>query len=112
MLDADDVVATMQRILDPATGSRARANIAMVEKVEAVDPLTVRFTLNIPYAGFPDIFGERQLRIVAKDEIAEHLDEADRHRAVPCSSRGRPATGWSSRRTPTTSRRACRSSTA
>ena len=26
-LDADDVVATMQRILDPATGSRARANI-------------------------------------------------------------------------------------
>src|SRR3954452_20565670 len=26
-LDAEDVVATMQRILDPATGSRARANI-------------------------------------------------------------------------------------
>ena len=60
----------MQRILDPATGSRARANIAMVEKVEAVDPLTVRFSLNIPYAGFQDIFGERQLRILAKDEIA------------------------------------------
>src|SRR5437870_8162854 len=35
-LDAEDVVATMTRILDPATGSRARANIAMVEKVEAV----------------------------------------------------------------------------
>jgi peptide/nickel transport system substrate-binding protein len=69
-LDADDVIATMQRILDPATGSRARANIAMVEKIEAVDPLTVRFTLSIPYAGFQDIFGERQLRILAKDEIA------------------------------------------
>ncbi len=66
-LDADDVVATIRRILDPATGSRARANLTMVEKVEAVDPLTVKFTLNIPYAGFPDIFGERQLRIVAKD---------------------------------------------
>ncbi len=66
-LDADDVVATVRRILDPATGSRARANLTMVEKVEAVDPLTVKFTLNIPYAGFPDIFGERQLRIVAKD---------------------------------------------
>jgi peptide/nickel transport system substrate-binding protein len=60
----------MQRILDPATGSRARANIAMVEKIEAVDALTVRFTLNIPYAGFQDIFGERQLRILAKGEIA------------------------------------------
>ncbi len=67
-LDAGDVVATMQRILDPATGSRARANLTMIEKVEAVDPLTVRFTLNIPYAGFADIFAERQLRIVAKDE--------------------------------------------
>ncbi len=70
-LDAEDVVATMQRILDPATGSRARANLSMVTKVEAVDPLTVRFTLDIPYAGFQDIFGERQLRILAKDKLGE-----------------------------------------
>src|SRR5262245_12553922 len=69
-LSADDVVATMMRILDPATGSRVRANIAMVEKMEAIDPLTVRFTLSIPYAGFQDIFGERQLRILAKGEMA------------------------------------------
>jgi peptide/nickel transport system substrate-binding protein len=68
-LDADDVVATMTRILDPATGSRARANIAMVTKVEKVDAHTVRFTLNIPYAGFQDIFGERQMRILAKDKL-------------------------------------------
>jgi peptide/nickel transport system substrate-binding protein len=68
-LDAQDVVATMSRILDPATGSRARATLSMVEKVEAIDPLTVRFTLTIPYAGFQDIFAERQLRIVAKDQI-------------------------------------------
>ena len=67
--DADDVLATMNRILDPATGSRARANLSMIEKIEAPDPQTVRFTLNIPYAGFPDIFGERQLRILAKDRI-------------------------------------------
>lgn len=67
---ADDVVATMTRILDPKTGSRARANLGMVEKIEAVDPLTVRFTLNIPYAGMQDIFGERQLRILPKDGIA------------------------------------------
>ena len=68
-LDAEDVVATTKRILDPNTGSRARANLSMVDKVEALDPLSVRFTLSIPYAGFPDIFGERQLRIVAKDQI-------------------------------------------
>jgi len=68
-LDSEDVVATIKRILDPNTGSRARVNLSMVENVEAVDPITVRFTLNIPYAGFPDIFGERQLRIVARDQI-------------------------------------------
>jgi peptide/nickel transport system substrate-binding protein len=68
-LDASDVLATMNRILDPATGSRARANLSMIEKIEAVDPMTVRFTLNIPYAGFADIFAERQLRILAKDRI-------------------------------------------
>lgn len=67
ILDADDVVATMTRILDPATGSRARANLDMVDKVEAVDPATVRFTLKFPYVGFADIFAERQLRILPKD---------------------------------------------
>lgn len=70
-LDAEDVVATIQRILDPKTGSRARTNLGMVEAVEAVDPLTVRFKLNIAYAGFADIFADRQTRIVAKDRIAD-----------------------------------------
>ena len=70
-LDAEDVVATIQRILDPKTGSRARTNLGMVDTVEAVDPLTVRFSLKIPYAGFADIFADRQTRIVAKDRIAD-----------------------------------------
>lgn len=68
-LDAEDVVATIRRILDPKTGSRARSNLGMVESVEAVDPLTVRFRLGIAYAGFADIFADRQMRIVAKDRI-------------------------------------------
>ena len=71
VLDAGDVVATMQRILDPATGSRARTNLSMVDKVAAVDGLTVRFDLNVPYAGFADIFADRQLRIVPKDKLDE-----------------------------------------
>ena len=71
VLDAEDVVATMKRILDPATGSRARTNLSMVDKVAAVDARTVRFDLNIPYAGFADIFADRQLRIVPKDKLDE-----------------------------------------
>lgn len=71
VLDAADVVATMKHILDPATGSRARSNIGMVETVEATGPLAVQFKLSIPYAGFPDIFADRQMRIVEKDKIGE-----------------------------------------
>lgn len=71
VLDADDVVATMKRILDPATGSRARTNLTMVDKVTALDLQTVRFDLNISYAGFADVFADRQLRIVPKDKLDE-----------------------------------------
>src|SRR5205807_1306256 len=71
VLDSEDVVATVKRILDPATGSRARTNLTMVESVEAVDPLTVRFKLNESYAGFADVFADRQMRIVPKDKLAE-----------------------------------------
>jgi peptide/nickel transport system substrate-binding protein len=70
-LDSEDVVSTMRRILDPATGSRARTSLTMVDSVEGVDPLTVQFKLNIPYAGFGDIFADRQLRIVPKDKVGE-----------------------------------------
>ncbi len=68
-LDAEDVVATVKRILDPATGSRGRSNLTMVEEVSAVDPMTVRFRLGIAYAGFADIFADRNMRIVPKDRI-------------------------------------------
>ena len=71
VMDAEDVIATMKRILDPATGSRARTSLSMVEGVSASDPMTVEFKLNIPYAGFADIFADRQLRIVPKDKLAE-----------------------------------------
>ncbi len=71
VLDAGDVVATMKRILDPATGSRARTSLSMVDNVSAVDAQTVKFDLNIPYAGFADIFADRQLRIVPKDKLTE-----------------------------------------
>lgn len=51
---ADDVVATFQRIIAPPEGvvpSRQGLLSAVVDKVEAVDPLTVRFTLksSVPY---------------------------------------------------------------
>jgi peptide/nickel transport system substrate-binding protein len=68
---AGDVVKTFERILDPATGSSARSNFTMIEKVTAVDPSTVRFDLAYGYSGFADILTDRQVKIVPADHIAE-----------------------------------------
>ena len=43
----------------------------MVDNVTAVDAQVVKFDLNIAYAGFADIFADRQLRIVPKDKLGE-----------------------------------------
>ncbi|MFE1595941.1 ABC transporter substrate-binding protein [Nocardia sp. NPDC058705] len=50
--DAADVVATYRAILDPASASEVRSSFSMIDRVEAPDPLTVRFTLRHPYAAF------------------------------------------------------------
>jgi len=68
-LEAEDVVATIARIQDKATGSTARVNFEIVESMKALDPLTVQFQLKSPYAGFAELFGERQARIVPRDAI-------------------------------------------
>lgn len=49
----DDVVATYRALLDPASASELRSSFDMIERVDAVDPATVRFTLRYPYAAFP-----------------------------------------------------------
>nr|WP_255636062.1 ABC transporter substrate-binding protein [Azospirillum sp. 412522] len=68
-LEAEDVVATIARIQDKATGSTARVNFEIVESMKALDPLTVQFQLKAPYAGFAELFGERQARIVPRDAV-------------------------------------------
>lgn len=51
MLSADDVVYSIQRAADAKRSSFA-ANFEIIDKVEAVDPMTVRFTLKYPDAAF------------------------------------------------------------
>ncbi|HVO91023.1 MAG TPA: ABC transporter substrate-binding protein [Casimicrobiaceae bacterium] len=69
-VDAQDVIETVKRIQDKATGSVTRVNFELIDGMEAVDPHTVRFHLKAPYAGLADIFSDRQARIVPRD----HLD--------------------------------------
>ncbi|WOI58309.1 ABC transporter substrate-binding protein [Palleronia sp. LCG004] len=55
-LDADAVTASFERLLNPELGLAAAGKITgLLERVEAVDPSTVRFTLARPYAGFADL---------------------------------------------------------
>jgi len=49
---AEDVKFSFDRIMNPATRSRFRADFSMVKSVEAVDPHTVRITLANPYPAF------------------------------------------------------------
>src|SRR5271163_3588020 len=46
--EAADVVFTFKRILDKDVGSVLRVNFSAVTNIEAVDPLTVKFTLSAP----------------------------------------------------------------
>lgn len=52
-ITAKDVVANIQRVLDPKTGSQQRAVLNLVRTVQAVDPSTVRFELSKPDAILP-----------------------------------------------------------
>ena len=50
---AEDVVYSLQRVLDPANDSPARAAIAMIDRVEAVDATTIKLTLSASFADLP-----------------------------------------------------------
>jgi peptide/nickel transport system substrate-binding protein len=67
--DAKDVVFTYRRILDKSVASVLRVNFSIVTKIEAVDPLTVRFTLSAPYADLPAATAGYQAMIVSESAV-------------------------------------------
>ncbi len=73
--DASDVVFTFKRIQDKEVGSVLRVNFSMVDSIEAVDPLTVRFNLSIAYADLPAAVAAYQAAIVGEsmmDTLTTH----------------------------------------
>jgi peptide/nickel transport system substrate-binding protein len=67
-MDAEDVVWSYKRILDPATASPARSVFSNVKEIVKLDPSTVRFTLADPFAEFPVLVGGSfQARIAPRD---------------------------------------------
>ncbi|HEV8308966.1 MAG TPA: ABC transporter substrate-binding protein [Methylomirabilota bacterium] len=63
-LDAGDVIHTVNRILDPKVGSPLRGGFGIVDRMEAVDKYTLRFTLKEPYGELAAIFADYQARIL------------------------------------------------
>jgi peptide/nickel transport system substrate-binding protein len=68
-LTADDVVFTFKRLQDASVASVLRANFSIVTGIVAVDPLTVRFDLSIPYGDLPATTAGYQAAILRADTI-------------------------------------------
>jgi peptide/nickel transport system substrate-binding protein len=56
-LDADDVVWSYKRILAPETASPARKTFSVIESIQKLDKITVRFNLSGPFSEFVNLVG-------------------------------------------------------
>jgi peptide/nickel transport system substrate-binding protein len=74
---ADDVAHSIGRIIDPNVKSRGRGGIGPIEKIEVIDPSTVRFSLARPIADFPANLALPYARISPKDTKLNLATEAD-----------------------------------
>jgi peptide/nickel transport system substrate-binding protein len=76
-LTSEDVVATFKAILNPDIPAAARSVLNMVQSVEAVDRLTVRFKLKTPYADLPFSTAHANARIVSAKALAGPIRDLD-----------------------------------
>ena len=72
-LIADDVKYTYERFLGP-TNNPNRAVLEQIDKVEAIDRYTVRFTLKAPFAWFLDALASTVAWIVPREAVEHHGD--------------------------------------
>lgn len=57
--DAAAVKRNIERILDPATGATPRASMTVIESVDVIDPLTVRFNLSRAWGAGINMLADR-----------------------------------------------------
>ena len=70
-LSAADVVATIEKILDPKTAAPYKAELGPIASVKAMDARTVRFDLASPFADLPKALAGSTARIVSEKGIAD-----------------------------------------
>ncbi len=75
-LEASDVKATFERILDPATRSPKHGDFGKIQSIEVADPLAVRFILSERFAPFLASLAQGWGAILPADLIARKHDFA------------------------------------
>lgn len=68
--DAEDVVWTLNHYADPDAGARSQASVSWIDRVEAVDPMTVRIISKAPFPAALE-FVSGSLPIYPSDYIAD-----------------------------------------
>ncbi|MCF3936204.1 ABC transporter substrate-binding protein [Acuticoccus sp. M5D2P5] len=63
-MDAEDVAYSYNYIRDPENGSPGAGDFSVIENVEVVDPLTVKFILSAPNASLPMTLGNKYGAVV------------------------------------------------
>lgn len=61
---SEDVIYSLERVLDPEMDSPARAAIAMISNVEAINENTVKLTLSGSFADLPLLLMDYRLRMI------------------------------------------------
>lgn len=74
---ASDVIATYEAILDPDIPASAASVLNMIDSIEAVDDLTVKFNLKSPFADFPTSTAHANARIMSEEALAGDLTKLD-----------------------------------
>jgi len=70
-LTAFDVKYSFDRVLDPATQAPLAKSYAMIDRVEVVDPYTVKFILKYPFPGFLHRVAGYKADFIVKKEAVE-----------------------------------------
>jgi len=68
---ADDVVYSMNRLMDPDVGSPAKADLESVTRVGRDDDYTVVFELSVPNLDFPYVLQAHYFKILPSDQPVE-----------------------------------------
>jgi peptide/nickel transport system substrate-binding protein len=73
-LDADDVIATYESVVDPRLASRYASTYARVTKIERLDARTVLFEIDAPHATF---ITDLELPILRAEDRSRHVGADD-----------------------------------